>query len=205
MYKYNCNECTTKCDGTSKKIYNFKSDVELSEYYEKELIAKITNAGYYAVKTTKNQYPDIEIYDEHNGKMKCFIEVKVQRRSFMSVSKILPQSNLVPSETLALNLSDLQHYISQKKEHYIPVYILWVLLERPCIIKDKKVLAYYNDLDELEKILNKYGDKRRFRRKSGSGDVVNGEHKGVVVNYHFSISELKPFSLTNILSEYCKI
>ena len=31
---------------------------------------------------------------------------------------------------------------------------------------------------------------RRFKRRSGYGDVVNGKHKGVVVNYHFSLNEL---------------
>jgi hypothetical protein len=35
----------------------------------------------------------------------------------------------------------------------------------------------------------------RFRRASGYGDVVNGVHKGVVVNYHFSLEELKPFNI----------
>jgi hypothetical protein len=42
----------------------------------------------------------------------------------------------------------------------------------------------------LKTIYQKQLDKRRFRRKSGDGDVVDGVHKGVTVNYHFSLTEL---------------
>ena len=44
----------------------------------------------------------------------------------------------------------------------------------------------------LEKILLKYGEKRRYRRESTRSDFVNGVHKGVTVNYHFSLRELLP-------------
>ena len=57
----------------------------------------------------------------------------------------------------------------------------------------------YNNISELKKIYTYYGEKRRFRRKSGEGDVVNGIHKGVVVNYHFSINELLPFKINDII------
>lgn len=180
-------------------VYNFESDVALSEYYEKSLIERVIEKGYFAMKTTKDKYPDVEIYDRKNGKLLCYVEVKVQRRSFMKVKKFLPYANLEPSETLALNLSDLEHYIEQSKIVDVPIYIMWVLLERPCVLGDKKVMCFYNHIKEFERILSYYGDKRRFRRASGKGDIVNGEHKGVVVNYHFSISELKPFKLNKIL------
>jgi len=49
----------------------------------------------------------------------------------------------------------------------------------------------------LEKIYNTAKDKRRFRRKSGKGDIVDGIHKGVVVNYHFSLKELKKWKFIN--------
>lgn len=72
---------------------------------------------------------------------------------------------------------------------------------RPCIVKEGEELIFYNALSELERIYNYYGDKRRFKRKSGKGDVVNGQHKGVVVNYHFSLNELKPFDLNEIINK----
>lgn len=202
MYKFNCyNYCNgkIKCDGKSKNTYQFKSDVEFSEHYEKHIIDEIKKMGFYAEKTVRAQYPDIEVFDKKGGKMLCFIEVKVQRRTFMIVKKILPDANLVASETLALNLSDLRHYIEQSKVVDVPIYIMWVLLERPCILGDEEYKMYYNHIDQFKEILDKYGDKRTFRRKSGKGDVVNGVHKGVVVNYHFSIGELKPFDLNQIL------
>jgi hypothetical protein len=179
--------------------YNFKNDVAFSEHYEQLLIKSVIEKGYFATKTNKDKYPDVEIYDRENGKLLCYVEVKVQRRSFMSIKRILPNANLVPSETLALNLSDLEHYIEQSKIVDVPICIMWVLAERPCILGDKKVMCFYNNIHEFERILSNYGNNRRFRRASGKGDVVNGQHKGVVVNYHFSIAELKPFELDKIL------
>ncbi len=35
--------------------------------------------------------------------------------------------------------------------------------------------------------------KRKFTRQSGEGDIVDGQHMGVTVNYHFSLAELKPW------------
>ena len=179
--------------------YNFKNDVAFSEHYEQLLIESVIKKGYFATKTKKDKYPDVEIYDRENGKLLCYIEVKVQRRTFMSVKKHLPNANLEPSETLALNLSDLEHYIEQSKVVDVPIYIMWVLAERPCVLGINEVMHFYNDIHEFERILSNYGDSRRFRRASGKGDVVNGQHKGVVVNYHFSIAELKPFELDKIL------
>lgn len=198
-YRFDCSSCKTRCDGTSKGVYNFNSDAELSEHYEKLLIERIKEEGYFAKKTDKDKYPDVEVFDEEGGELLCYIEVKVQRRTFMKVQKYLPDADLVPSETLALNLSDLNHYIDQSKIEDVPIYIMWVLSERPCVLGNKNVMCFYNRIEEFERLLLQYGDKRRFRRADGIGDVVNGQHKGVVVNYHFSISELKPFNLNSIL------
>ena len=180
-------------------VYDFKNDVAFSEHYEQLLISRIKEEGYFANKTNKDQYPDVEVYTEEGGELLCYIEVKVQRRAFMSVQKILPYADLTPSETLALNLSDLKHYIEQSRIVDVPIYIMWVLAERPCIVEKNAVKCFYNHISVFERILEYYGDKRRFRRARGRGDVVNGQHKGVVVNYHFSISELRPFNLAEIL------
>ena len=198
-YRYDCSSCSTRCDGISKMVYNFQSDVAFSEYYEKSLIRKIIEKGYYAIKTEKDKYPDVEVYTKEGGKLLCYIEVKAQRRAFMHVQKVLPHADLVPSETLALNLSDLEHYIEQSRVVDVPIYIMWVIAERPCIVGRNSVKCFYNHISQLEQILHHYKDKRRFRRASGKGDVVNGQHKGVVVNYHFSISELRPFDFDEIL------
>ncbi len=40
-YIYDCDKCFSKCDGVSKGNYNFKNDVEQSEYFEKMLINAI--------------------------------------------------------------------------------------------------------------------------------------------------------------------
>ena len=37
---------------------------------------------------------------------------------------------------------------------------------------------------------NDINNFRKFKRASGKGDIVDGVHKGVLVNYHFSLNEL---------------
>ena len=65
-------------------------------------------------------------------------------------------------------------------------------------------MFFYQEIDILADILKRYGDKRRFRRESGYGDVVNGQHKGVVVNYHFSLNEFLKMHLLEILKKGIK-
>jgi hypothetical protein len=108
----------------------------------------------------------------------------------MDVGKYLATSRLQPSETVALNLSDLLRYFALEKCTGVTTVILWVLLNRMCLVPQNGYRLFFQTLQELEKI---YGDNicRTFRRKSGEGDVVDGVHKGVTVNFHFSLKELK--------------
>ncbi|PID68303.1 MAG: hypothetical protein CR968_02340 [Flavobacteriia bacterium] len=188
---YDCTQCPTRCDGKSKLNYRFEDDVAFAEEQEQMIIDYInTNTGYQAAKSHKDGYPDIEIYHK-DGSLRSYLEIKAQRRTFMMVKERLPQADLVPSETLALNLSDLLRYFKIEKTEQIPVAILWVLTDRPCVLHPDEQHFYYQHCRVLQTIYNKYKHKRRFRRQSGKGDIVNGEHKGVVVNYHFSLNELK--------------
>lgn len=190
--RFNCITCPTPCDGVSKEVYLFKNDSAFSEYFETEIISHINNSSdYNARKTPLHEFPDIEVMEKSSDNTSFYIEVKVQRRTFMSVEKILPESKLIPSETVALNLSDLLRYFELAEKNKLKIYVLWVLLNRPCILGDTDKRFFYSDTENLQKIYGNVKDKRRFRRKSGEGDVVNGEHKGVVVNYHFSLNELK--------------
>ena len=175
-----------------------EEDLRFSEEYENFLIDRINEfPGFHAEKCTLDGYPDIRV-EADSGRV-FFFEVKVQRRSFMSVKNALPDADLVPSETIALNLSDLQRYFKLQKKEDKPFFIIWGLLERPCIVPEGKTQFYIQSLPELERIYRQYGDTRRFRRESGKGDVVNGQHKGVVVNYHFSLNELEPLDLKALL------
>lgn len=190
--KFNCASCPTPCDGISKEVYLFGNDSAFSEHFENEIIAHINNRNdYSAVKSKLPELPDVEVSERSSDEIAFYIEVKVQRRTFMSVEKILPQSGLLPSETLALNLSDLLRYFEIAEKKGVKIYVLWVLLNRPCILGNSDKKFFYSDTENLLRIYEIEKDKRRFRRKSGEGDVVDGEHKGVVVNYHFSLNELK--------------
>ena len=75
-YRYDCSKCEDRCDGKSLGIYNFKNDVEYSEHFENEIIEKLCVKKYYAKKTEKDGYPDIEVYYSKDGNLKCYIEVK---------------------------------------------------------------------------------------------------------------------------------
>lgn len=200
-YLFDCSSCQTKCDGRSLMKYNFLDDVQYSEKYEKQLIDKINELGLFAQKTKRSQYPDVEVYDKKDGNILCFIEVKAQRRTFMKVKHYLPSSNLIPSETVALNQSDLEHYIEQSKIETAPIFIMWVLSNRPCVTGGS-TRFFYNHINNFKDVFEYYNEKRRFRRRSGTGDVVDGQHKGVVVNYHFSLNELLPFRLSEFLSQF---
>ena len=187
---FNCKVCPTPCDGISKMNYVFEKDATFSERFEQKLIDHINSSTpFKANKTVLKGYPDIEVTAANGAKF--YIELKVQQRTFMSVERIIPQSGLKPSETIALNLSDLLRYFELEKTDKLQIFIFWVVLNRPCIIPDGTEQYYYLLADELKTIYNKEKDIRRFRRKSGEGDVVNGDHKGVTVNYHFSLKELK--------------
>ena len=190
-FVYDCAQCHTRCDGISKGVYTFENDVAFSEVFENEIINRFNRAGYIAAKCEKPGYPDIEIRNRQ-GELIKYMEVKVQQRTFMSVEKILPESNLKPSETVALNLSDLLRYFEIEQKDGIPVSISWVLLNRLCLVPMNSHLFFYQKLGMLKKAYKAAGDKRRFRRKSGEGDIVDGIHKGVTVNYHFSLKELLP-------------
>ncbi len=193
-YRYNCENCATPCGRISKLDYQFTQDATFSESYEQAIINALLKKNISARKTQKAAYPDIEINGK-NGEVEYYIEVKVQRRTFMSVRTILPHSNLMPSETIALNLSDLLRYIEIRKNEKKRIILMWVLVNRPCILGNNKQLIFYRQLSVLEKIYERERNKRRFRRQTGKGDIVNGEHKGVTVNYHFSLSELKEANL----------
>ena len=195
---FNCQTCPTRCDGVSKEKYFFEKDSAFSEKYEQQLIEYINQyTPFSAVKTEQEGYPDIEVFNKGESNPALYLEIKVQRRTFMGVEKILPDSGLKPSETLALNLSDLLRYFKLQENTEVPVFIMWCLLNRPCINGKDDVKYFYQSVNLLKPVYEEALDKRRFRRESGLGDVVDCEHKGVVVNYHFSINELKEWKPEN--------
>lgn len=204
IYVFDCNSCPTRCDGKSKEVYDFEKDVAFSEAIENEIIYNVNHLypNLFAFKTKKNGYPDIEIISKTSiNRPIAFVEIKVQSRTFMSVEKLLPNSKLKPSETVALNLSDLERYFKVYDDEQIPTFIVWCLKNRPCITTNNENLYFHQNITELQKIRQcDVLNYRKFKRASGVGDVVDGIHKGVLVNYHFSINELI-FGIPN-LNEY---
>lgn len=194
---FDCSVCEHRCDSKSKSIYNFEADIDFSNLIQNFVIGLINrlNNSYEALKYNADKsYPDIAVRRKNELDVFAFIEIKVQSRTFMKIQELLPASKLYPSETLALNLSDLERYFLIKDETKKPIFVVWALMNRPCItgLNFESVKFYHQELDVLKSIrMNDITDARRFRRKSGQGDVNElGVHKGVKVNYHFSINEL---------------
>jgi hypothetical protein len=187
QYKFQCKTCLTRCDGYSKSAFIFEDDTALAEKTENWLVKHLIRLGLCVRKAPPQEHglPDIEII--HGDEVIGRVEVKAQGRAFMAVERLLPGAGLLPYETVVLNLSDLERYIALFKTERKPTYIVWAV-KRPCLGKG----FWGQDLETLEKILLQYGERRRFRRESTRSDVVNGIHKGVTVNYHFSLRELLP-------------
>ena len=189
-----CAKCTHRCGNKSLNVYNFVSDVERSEAVEEHILRHINLRGQGQLicrKTDQPGYPDLEIALSSSSKIvRARLEVKFQTRAFMKVSAILPQADLVAWETIALNLSDLERYIKIYRDENIPTHLVW-RLQRHCL-GDRFL---YQDITVLGDILDNYRDRRRYKRATGSGDVdEHGKHRGVLVNYHFSVNELIPFN-----------
>lgn len=194
MFIFDCSTCPTRCDGKTAAQFDFEKDVAFSERIENAVI-KFINQKYpflTAKKTEQEGYPDIEIrLKSETQSCVAFIEIKGQARTFMAVSRLLKASNLQPSETIALNLSDLERYFAIKEKEKQPIYVVWCVFCRPCVLQGREKRFFYQEIDVLKKIRQADKvDSRKYRRASGKGDVVAGKHKGVVVNYHFSLNEL---------------
>lgn len=154
---------------------------------EDQVLSYLQSLGMRAQKTPPQTHglPDIEFM--RGERLMGRVEIKVQTRTFMAVEKLLPDSHLRPYETVALNLSDLERYIELSKSEHKPIFVVW-WVRRPCIDQ-----GYWGQrLEVLESLHQRYGSTRRFRRASTQSDVVDGVHKGVTVNYHFSLKELLP-------------
>ena len=186
--RFDCGRCRTRCDGRSKTAYIFEDDVALSEGAENWLLAYLAERLQWTVRKAPAQrhgLPDLEL--ARNGQVVGRVEVKAQGRAFMAVQRLLPQADLRPYETVALNLSDIRRYVAQYRLEQAPTFIVW-RVKRPCLGE-----GYWGQrLEALMAIGDRYRDRRTWRRASTASDIVDGEHRGVVVNYHFSLRELLP-------------
>ncbi len=192
--KYNCAVCRTRCNSTSKSAYIFQDDVLLSAEAEDWLTGRLSSSLAVQVRKTiaeAHGLPDLELVQ--NERVVARIEVKAQGRAFMLVQKLLPHADLRPYETVALNLSDLERYIRHYRKEQLPTFVVW-RVKRPCLGE-----GYWGQhIEALDHILKCYGLRRRFRRRSTTSDYVDGQHKGVTVNYHFSLQELVPLEQIEI-------
>ena len=192
---FDCAICPTRCDGRSKTAYVFEDDVAASEAAEDwlaEHLASALDVDVYKAPAQRHGPPDLALI--RGERVLARVEVKAQGRAFMAVERLLPAADLRPYETVALNLSDIKRYTAQYLANRVPTYLIW-RVRRPCLGE-----GYWGQhIETLIEIGNHYRDARTFRRASTDSDYVDGEHRGVTVNYHFSLRELLP--LERLLEE----
>ncbi|MCB0227736.1 MAG: hypothetical protein KDH90_01085, partial [Anaerolineae bacterium] len=175
--RFDCAICPTRCDGRSKSEYVFEYDVAESEEAEDWLAEHLWMAldvDVYTAPARRHGLPDLALV--RGDRVLARVEVKAQGRAFMAVERLLPNADLRPYETVALNLSDIRRYAAQYRENHIPTFIIW-RVRRPCLGE-----GYWGqNIDALIDIGNHYRDDRTFRRASTDSDYVDGEHRGVTV------------------------
>lgn len=186
--RFDCQLCPTRCDGRSKSAYVFEDDVALSEAAEDWLaghLSDVLGVDVYKAPAQRHGLPDLALI--RGDRVLARVEVKAQGRAFMAVQRLLPEADLLPYETVALNLSDIRRYAAQYRLDGVPLFIIW-RVKRPCLGE-----GYWGQhIEPLMAIGNRYRDQRTWRRASTDSDVVDGQHRGVTVNYHFSLKELLP-------------
>ncbi len=188
--RFDCTICPTRCDGRSKRAYIFEEDVALSEAAEEWLAGHLADAlavDVYRAPAQRHGLPDLALI--RGDRVLARVEVKAQGRAFMAVQRLLPQADLLPYETVALNLSDIKRYAAQYRLDGVPLYLIW-RVKRPCLGE-----GYWGQpIGPLMAIGDRYRERRTWRRASTDSDYVDGEHRGVTVNYHFSLKELLPLA-----------
>lgn len=186
--RFDCAICPTRCDGRSKTAYVFEDDVAASEAAEDwlaEQLAAALDVDVYKAPAQRHGLPDLALI--RGDRVLARVEVKAQGRAFMAVERLLPAADLRPYETVALNLSDIKRYAAQFRSDGAPIWLIW-RVRRPCLGE-----GYWGQhIAALIEIGNRYRDARTFRRASTDSDYVDGQHRGVTVNYHFSLRELLP-------------
>lgn len=186
--RFDCAVCPTRCDGRSKGAYVFEDDVALSEAAEDWLashLSDVLGVDVYKAPAQRHGLPDLALI--RGDRVLARVEVKAQGRAFMAVQRLLPQADLLPYETVVLNLSDIRRYAALYRADGVPLYVIW-RVKRPCLGE-----GYWGQhVAALIAIGNRFRDARTYRRASTDSDYVDGQHYGVTVNYHFSLRELLP-------------
>lgn len=175
---YDCSKCPfEKCDWISTE-----NDITFSENNEQSIIDTINKSWEFkAIKCNLKWFPVLEIRDLSDNLI-SYLEIKFQQKTFMSVKKILPEADLVPSETITINSSNLLKYFEIKDKVEVPIYIILILENRECIVGDVRwgTKYYIQSTHLLKKIYEYYWDKREYKW-----------------NYHFSLNELIEIDIEN--------
>ena len=190
---YECKECK-KCTPESALNYPFDKDLENSQDLVNELKFLIeSNTILKCRDTEENKNPDLLVIDiSINNFLLCRVEAKyLEGKAFVKSEEYI---GLKPKEVLVIDEPKLKHYFECKKsdklrfKREVPLFVVWKF-DRPC--EDIGGITVFQEIDKLQEIHTKER-KRYFRRKKATNDYVDGERKGIIDKYHYSIKETEP-------------
>ena len=193
---YDCSVCHTPCNSESAKQNIFHINETWGDKAEELVLFHINKKGKYRAKLTRfpYHYPDLTLF--RDNKAVSFVEVKMVSSTFMKIQTRLPDADLFPSEVVVLNNSAIQNYKTVANVTNMPIYIAFIVANRPCITKEKTYRAYYQDFKVIYQLYKHFGKDRSHSRKIVHGDLDhNGKIQNPLFKVHFSINELIPFEL----------
>lgn len=193
---FDCTKCHTPCNSETARRKEFDIYRSWGERVEEVLMYYINSKGeYYARKTANHKYPDITLYNKQR-KIVRYLEVKTVLNTFMKIQELLPEANITPSEVVVLNDSHIKKYKEIQDETKIPVFVIFVVGNRPCITNGDQYKIYYQDLNVLYDLYEKEKDQRTFKRKVVENDTDDqGNIKSPLLKVHFSLNELKLYKI----------
>ena len=98
--------------------------------------------------------------------MASFVEVKMVSSTFMKIQDKLPEAKLTPSELVVLNNSAIVNYSKIAQKHNLPIYIVFIVANRPCITRNDDYKLYYQNFDVIYDI---------YKQKKKNKDPIQEE------------------------------
>ena len=192
---FDCAVCHTPCNSESAKHNTFHINKTWGDKAEEIVMYYINKKGKYKAEETTlgHKYPDLTLFDKSRN-MASFVEVKMVSSTFMKIQDKLPEAKLTPSELVVLNNSAIVNYSKIAQKHNLPIYIVFIVANRPCITLNDDYKLYYQNFDVIYDIYKQKKEQRSYTRRIVQGDQDDqGNIQNPLFKVHFSINELMPY------------
>jgi hypothetical protein len=186
------------CSGVSRGAYPFDGDLARSralvEALRKDLERRTGCVCEDSDATGRVKDPDLLVRDPLAGnRLLCRIDAKLLTgQAFMAAPRTL---GMLPREVLVIDEPKLERYLARaaadraETGRNVPAYVVWHYGRR---CRGLTGVTVFQEVAELDRIRERMGEARRFRRAAGGGDYRDGRRWGVIDKYHFSLRECRP-------------